>query len=246
MKISVVTATRNSAETIVDTLESVNAQDYSCVEHIIVDGCSTDATLKLVSEFGKRVVNVVSEKDKGIYDALNKGISLATGDVVGFLHSDDFYAADTTLSSIAREFVETSVDAVYGDLHYVAQTDVKKTVREWVSGDFNKEKFKWGWMPPHPTFHMKREHYVALRGFDLQFSIAADYEAMLRYLWTNDLDVTYIPQVLIKMRTGGVSNRSLVNIVQKSAEDRLAMRKNGIPTVRGLLFKNLSKIPQFF
>ena len=246
MKISVITATWNSALTIDDTIRSMIAQDYPNIEHIIVDGASTDSTLDIVTRYGDRIAVVVSEKDKGIYDALNKGIALATGDVVGFLHSDDFFADDRVLSRIAEAFVKRSSGAVYGDLDYVSKSDTTKIVRRWVSGSFKRSKFRNGWMPPHPTFYMRRELYLSLGSFDLKFSIAADYHSMLRYLWANRISATYIPSTLIKMRVGGESNQSLLNILKKTNEDRVAMIENGIPPVRGLLLKNLSKIQQFF
>ena len=246
MKISVITATWNSELTIMDTIKSLNAQDYSDIEYIIIDGASNDATLDIVNLYGHRVAAIVSEKDKGIYDALNKGIALATGDVVGFLHSDDLFADNRVLSRIAEEFLKGSTGAVYGDLNYVSKYDTSKIVRRWISGSFNRDRFRNGWMPPHPTFYMKREHYLSMGGFNLKFSIAADYDSMLRYLWANNIGAAYIPRVLVNMRVGGKSNRSLVNIFSKTREDRLAMIENGLSPLRGLLFKNLSKIQQFF
>lgn len=246
MKISVITATWNSARTLEDTIESLIAQDYPDIEYIIIDGSSTDSTLDVIETYGDRVSKVVSEKDKGIYDALNKGIALATGDVVGFLHSDDVFANERVLSRIAEEFSKGATEAVYGDLDYVSRSDTTKIVRRWVSGRFKRGKFRNGWMPPHPTFYLMRKHYVSFGGFNLKFSIAADYDSMLRYLWQNTINVAYIPEVLIKMRVGGVSNRSLLSIFKKTREDRVAMIENGIPPTRGLLCKNLSKIQQFF
>lgn len=246
MKISVITATWNSEETIEATLRSLNTQDYSDIEHIIVDGASTDATLDSVRLHGDRVNAVISEKDNGIYEALNKGINAATGDVVGFLHSDDLYANQNVLSRIAKEFTNDGTDATYGDLDYVSKANINKIVRSWVSGGFDRSKMKNGWMPPHPTFYMRREHYVALGGFDLKYMIAADYDSMLRYLWKNKLNPSYIPEVLVKMRLGGKSNNSFSNILKKTSEDKNAMIENGIHPLRGLLGKNFSKISQFF
>ena len=150
------------------------------------------------------------------------------------------------LSRIAKTFTKRSIGAVYGDLNYVSKSDTTKIVRRWVSGSFKRSKFRNGWMPPHPTFYMRREHYLSLGSFNLKFSISADYDSMLRYLWTNNISATYIPSVLITMRVGGESNQSLLNILKKTKEDRVAMIGNGIPPVRGLLLKNLSKIQQFF
>jgi glycosyltransferase len=246
MKISVITATYNSARTLEDTINSLNNQDYPDIEYIIVDGVSTDSTLKIVEQYGRRVTTVISEKDNGIYDALNKGIALATGDVVGFLHSDDLYADDRVLSRIATEFSKDLIDAVYGDLNYVSKFDTTKIIRRWVSGNYKINKFRNGWMPAHPTFYMKREHYLTFGGFDLKYSISSDYESMVRYLWKNNLCAAYIPKVFIHMRVGGESNRSLANIWKKTKEDVKVMIKSGIPPLRGILFKNLSKISQLF
>lgn len=246
MKISVITVTFNSALTVLDTIKSLNSQDYPDIEHVVIDGASTDGTLGIVKQYGDRVKMLVSEKDQGIYDALNKGIAIATGDVVGFLHSDDVFADDRVLSRIAEKFSKEAADAVYGDLNYVSKTDTTKIIRRWVSGNFKRSKFRNGWMPPHPTLYMKRKHYLSLGCFDLKFSISADYESMLRYFWKNKLSAVYLPKVLINMRVGGESNRSFPNICKKTKEDGQAMIKNGISPFRGLVFKNLSKIKQFF
>lgn len=246
MKISVITATWNSATTIEDTLRSFDSQDYSNTEYIIVDGASTDETIEIIKASGVPIDTLVSEKDKGIYDALNKGIELATGDVIGFLHSDDIFADSFALSRIAKAFLLHQSDSVYGDLEYVSKDSPDKIIRKWNSGDFNRERMRYGWMPPHPTFYMKRSHYKKLGKFDLNFRIAADYDSILRYLWLNKLSASYIPNVLVKMRVGGESNRSISNIIQKSREDHRAMQNNGLPWVKALMSKNLSKIQQFF
>ena len=166
--------------------------------------------------------------------------------MIGFLHSDDLYADPNVLTRIANEFANDGTDATYGDLDYVSKANINKTVRSWVSGRFDRSKMKNGWMPPHPTFYMRREHYVALGGFDLKYSISADYDSMLRYLWKHKLNPTYIPEVLVKMRLGGKSNNSYSNILKKTLEDKNAMIANGINPLRGLLGKNFSKIQQFF
>lgn len=246
MKISVITATYNSALTLVDTINSLNIQDYPDIEYIIVDGASTDSTLKIVEQYGHRVTTLISQKDNGIYDALNKGIALATGDVVGFLHSDDLFADEKVISRIVKKFYSKTTDAVYGDLDYVSKADKERVVRRWVSGNYSRENIKSGWMPPHPTFYMRRKYYEILGGFDLKFKISADYDSILRYLWENEINAEYIPHVLIKMRVGGKSNKSLTNILQKSTEDWHSLKKNGIPLARALIGKNLSKIGQFF
>lgn len=246
MKVSVVTATWNSEKTVADTLVSVGAQDYQNIEHIVVDGGSTDSTLSIVKELGNKVSKIVSEKDQGIYDALNKGIGLATGDVVGFLHSDDIYAHKGVVSMIARAFEKGETDAVYGDLHYVSRNDSGKVIRRWKSGGYEREKLRWGWMPPHPTFYMKRECYQDYGCFDLCYSIAADYDSMLRYLWTHRVSLAYLDEVIVNMRVGGESNRSLKNVITKMKEDIRVMNKHGFSSKSALVGKNLSKITQFF
>ncbi len=246
MKITVITATWNSETTIEDSLQSFAAQDYKNTEYLIIDGASTDSTLDIIKEKGKRVDRVVSEKDNGIYDALNKGIAMATGDVVGFLHSDDLFAHSSVLSRVAEAFELKGVDAVYGDLNYVSKLNTNKVIRHWKGGEYSREKIRNGWMPPHPTFYMKRSCYESFSAFNLDYRIAADYDSILRYLWRQQLSAAYIPDVLIKMRVGGESNRSIRNIINKSKEDCKAMLENGLPVARALFGKNFSKIPQFF
>ena len=245
LKISVITASWNSAKTIKDTLASVAEQDYQHIEYIIIDGASTDDTVAIIKESGVNVDVLVSEKDRGIYDALNKGIGLATGDAVGFLHSDDIFANTSVLTRIADAFTTNNADSVYGDLEYVSKDASNKIIRKWKSGEFSRNNMRNGWMPPHPTFYMKRCHYRQFGGFDLDYKIAADYDSILRYLWLHRLNAVYIPEVMVMMRVGGVSNRSLKNIIQKSKEDRRAMRKNGLPWPLALIKKNVSKIEQF-
>ena len=298
MTVSIITAVFNNAQHIASCLESIHSQSWPGIEHIIIDGGSTDGTLqvieevmsresratsqkdsKRVEESGVKGVRVISEPDNGIYDALNKGIKLATGDVIGFLHADDIYADKTVIEKVAKAMTESNVDSCYGDLVYVKDSEqaIRPTslqaarqdseqankptswqackpasdsrftvVRYWKSGPYEKGLFKKGWMPPHPTFFVRREVYRRLGAFDTGLRIAADYELMLRFLWENDISTCYIPEVLIKMRTGGASNGSLRNILKKSAEDYKAMRMHGAGGLATLVRKNLSKIPQFF
>ncbi|QHP57711.1 glycosyltransferase family 2 protein [Pectobacterium carotovorum] len=246
MKVSIITATYNSAKTISDTLESLNAQTYPDIEYIIIDGGSKDNTLSLIKSSCSRVSVVVSEPDKGIYDALNKGILSATGDIIGFLHSDDFFAYPDAVKDIVDAMHESNADAVYGDLNYISSTDNDVIVRKWVSGGFDINKMKLGWMPPHPTFYMKRSCYQRFGSFDLSYRISADYDSLLRYLWINKITVKYIPKVIINMRVGGMSNRSLSNMIMKTKEDVKAMKSNKLPWLSAVAGKNLSKIPQFF
>ena len=245
MKISVITSTFNSEKTLKKTLKSLNAQEYDQVEHIVVDGGSTDNTLEIIKKYGNKVSTLISESDQGVYYALNKGIALSTGDIIGFLHSDDFFADDKTLANIAEAFSNNHIDAVYGDLNYISQTKDSRIIRKWVGGNFDKRKFKNGWMPPHPTFYVKRKYYLMFGGFDTNLSISADYDLILRYLWQNNLSIKYIPKVLVNMRLGGISNKNLKNIFLKIKEDRLSMLQNNIPPTRALFLKNISKILQF-
>jgi len=244
MKISIVTITYNSAATLRDTLESVQSQTYTNIEQVVADGASTDGTIEIVKEFG--VENFKSEKDSGLYDAMNKGVSMATGDVVGILNSDDFYYDNDVLKNVAKEFEDPSVQAVYGDLYYVDPVDTSKVVRKWISGPFKKSRFLNGWMPPHPTFFVRREVYEKYGLFNLELRSAADYEIMLRYLYKHELKVNYINKFFVRMRAGGMSNASLSNRIRANKEDRRAWEINGIkPRFYTLYLKPLSKIHQF-
>ena len=227
MKISIITVCYNSEKTIGDTLRSVFEQKYENIEHIIIDGGSTDRTLAVVATAGAHVAKIVSEPDNGIYDAMNKGIALATGDVVGFINADDFYPGPTVLAVVASAFESSGADCCYGDLCYVKQEDVSKTVRYWRSAPFTLGLFGRGWCPPHPTFFVRREVYTRLGGFDLSFKIAADFELMARYLEAAQITSLYIPQVLVKMRLGGTTNRSLINIFKQNVEIRRALSSIG-------------------
>lgn len=227
MKISVITVCYNSDETIGHTLRSVREQTYGNIEHIIVDGGSKDTTLAVVATEGQHVAKIVSERDKGIYDAMNKGITLATGEIVGFINADDFYASTSVLTDVAAAFSKSGADSCYGDLCYVSQTDSTRVVRYWRSKDFVPGAFDEGWCPPHPTFFVRRSVYKRLGGFDLSFKIAADFELMARYLEAARITSYYIPEVLVKMRLGGTTNRSLSNIFKQNAEIRRALLKIG-------------------
>lgn len=246
MKISVITATWNSESTILDAIQSLRDQTYSDIEYIVIDGGSTDSTMDIIGQNKDIVDYVISERDAGIYDALNKGIAASSGDVLGFLHSDDIFAHCDVLRFVATTFSEKKSDSVYGDLNYVSKNNTSKVVRKWCSGSFSRENMRNGWMPPHPTFYMKRGLYQEYGVFDLNFKIAADYDSILRYLWKNRVTTAYIPEVLINMRVGGESNRSLKNIVNKTREDLQAMKRNNLPVIKAIIGKNFSKIPQFF
>jgi glycosyltransferase involved in cell wall biosynthesis len=245
MKFSIITATYNSGGTVVDTLRSVQQQSHPDIEHIIVDGGSTDNTLEIVSGFG-HVAKSISEKDGGIYDAMNKGISMAEGEVIGILNSDDVYINDGVIARVEREFSDPNVQATYADLQYVQQNDLNKIVRTWRTGLFNRKNFYYGWMPPHPTFFVRREVYNKVGLFDISLRSAADYEMMLRILLKHEMATKYIPEVIVKMRSGGVSNASFRNRLIANREDRLAWKKNGLqPYFFTLYAKPIRKISQF-
>jgi glycosyltransferase len=248
LKLSIITATYNSAKTIESSIKSVLEQDYPEIEHLIIDGASSDKTIEIVKSYQKDNPNIVhySEPDKGIYDALNKGVSLATGDVIGFLHSDDFFHDEYTLSKVMKTLQNSNADGVFGDLQYVNAEETTKVIRYWKSRPFHSQLLQRGWMPAHPTLFLKKEVYQKHGNFDLAFRIAADYDFMLRILKDKNLTFEYHPEVITHMRVGGASN-ALGNIKQKMKEDLKALRNNGIPApYLTLLRKNLSKIPQFF
>mgnify|MGYP001191707625 CR=1 FL=1 len=245
MKISIVTVTYNSSGTVRDTLESIAKQNYPNLEHIIVDGLSKDNTLDIVREFS-HVAKVISEKDKGIYDAMNKGLQLATGDVIGILNSDDFYTGPAVISRVATAFEDSAVDAVYGDLQYVKQDNVKLVTRTWKAGAFQKRYLYYGWMPPHPTFFVRRQVYEKAGTFNTTLRSAADYELMLRLLLKHNISAGYIPEVLVKMRAGGMSNASLKHRLKANREDAMAWKLNELkPYFFTMWLKPLRKVFQF-
>lgn len=244
-KISIITVCYNSAATIRETLESVAAQSHADIEHIIVDGGSRDETLALVHAHRAFAGPLVSEPDRGIYDAMNKGLALASGEIVGFLNSDDVLANPGVLSRIAAAFEAPEVDACYGDLVYVAASNPARVVRYWRSRDYELGLCRRGWMPAHPTFYVRRQAYQRHGGFDDSLRIAADFEICLRLLEVHRLRVTYLPQVLVKMRTGGVSNSSLRNVIRSNREVSWALRKHGYPSGWLLILGKLaSKLTQ--
>jgi glycosyltransferase involved in cell wall biosynthesis len=247
MKISIVTVVRNSAGTIASCLASVGQQVHADIEHIVVDGCSTDGTIDVIHAEGTHLAWFLSEPDKGIYDALNKGLRFATGEVIGILHSDDLFAEPEILQRVHQQLSNDTIEACYGDLLYVDREDTSKVIRYWKSGQYDPQRFYWGWMPPHPTFFVKRTVYEKYGLFNLDMGSAADYELMLRFLVKNCVRTTYIPDVLVKMRVGGTSNASLANRIRANRNDRKAWEVNGlIPYPWTLLLKPVRKIPQYF
>lgn len=246
LAVSIITVAYNSAETIRDTLESVRQQTYPHLEHIVVDGASTDGTADIARSF-RHVAQVVSEPDQGAYDAMNKGIALAQGDIIGLLNADDAYASPDAVRWMVDTLLQTGADACYADLQYVHRGRPNRIVRHWHSGPFRPERFHWGWMPPHPTFFTYKKHYEMLGGYDTRLRLSADYELMLRFLYKHRLSASYLPRVLVRMRTGGMSNASLRQRWRANREDRLAWRMNHLtPSPLTLWLKPLRKIPQFW
>ena len=247
MKISVVTACLNNADTIEETILSVIGQDYPDMEFIIIDGGSTDGTLEIIEKFRPSISKIISEKDNGIYYALNKGIDLATGDIIAFLHADDLYSNTTVLSGVMKVFSEKNPQGVYGDLFYVDREDISKVTRYWKAGKYKHGLFLKGWMPPHPSFFLKKECYEKFGKFNTSFESAADYELMLRMIHKNKITVSYLPEVLVKMRVGGKSNVTMKNRIKANREDKRAWKVNDLkPGIFTFVRKPLSKLTQFF
>ena len=244
LKFSIITATMNSSGTIGSALESLAAQTASDIEHIIVDGVSSDDTLNICRANAVSNQVISSEPDTGIYDALNKGIDKASGDIIGFLHSDDVFASSRVLEIVSQAFEETGADLVYGDLRYVSSEDLNQTRRRWVSGRFTRSSLFFGWMPPHPTVFMKRQ-LIKDERFDASFRISGDYDQLSRIL-RRDVKVTYIPECLVKMRLGGESNKSIGKLWLKVCEDYAVTKRYSHFWPVTLLSKNVRKIPQFF
>lgn len=246
MKISLITVSYNSEETIEDTLRSVLDQKEVDLEFIIIDGNSSDSTLQIINSYKDRIDLIVSEPDKGIYDAMNKGVEKASGDIIGILNSDDVFSHDRILKNVSDLFSDENVDGIYGDLVYVDRFDLNKVKRKWISGKYQVGSFKKGWMPPHPTFYVRKRIYDQYGSFNLELRSAADYEIMLRFIHKNKINIAYLPEIMVKMRQGGQSNASLKNRIKANNEDRRAWEINGLkPGAFTLLRKPLSKLSQF-
>jgi glycosyltransferase involved in cell wall biosynthesis len=245
LRISIITVTYNSAETVAETMQSVEAQDYPHIEHIVVDGQSTDETLEIVRQY-PHTATLISEKDDGIYDAMNKGIRAATGDIIGILNSDDMYENEHVITKVAEVFKDPEIQACYADIEYVDSMNTSRVTRRWKAGHYDKNSFYWGWMPPHPSFFVRSSVYDRVGLFNTLLRSAADYEMMLRILVKHHLRAAYIPEVIVKMRTGGMSNASVKNRIRANREDREAWKANGLkPYFFTLYLKPLRKIRQF-
>lgn len=230
LKITVITVSYNSAATIADTLRSVATQTHPDVEHFVIDGQSIDGTVQVIEAHRHRNLVLSSEPDKGIYDAMNKGSALACGEIIGFLNADDFYAHDQVLASVAKFFEDDpTLDACYSDLMYVDQFDTSRTVRYWQSNGFVSGAFSRGWCPPHPTFFVRRSIYKQFGGFDFSYRIAADVELMMRFLEVHKIRVKHVPDVWVKMRMGGTTNKSLQNVWVQNQEILRALKSHSLP-----------------
>ncbi len=246
MKVSIITVCLNSERTIDDVIQSVISQDYPDIEYIIVDGNSTDKTLQIISKYSDTISKVISEPDEGMYFAINKGIGMAGGDIVTILNADDLYISNDVISKMISLFSSSGADSTYGDLIYVDRKDTSKIFRYWKSENFNYRRFKKGWMPPHPTFFVKKKIYEKYGLYNTNFQFAADYELMLRFLYKHKISTAYLPEVIVKMRLGGKSNVSIWNRMRANREDRQAWKINDLkPGAFTLLLKPLLKWKQF-
>ena len=244
MKVSIITVSYNSVTTIKDTIESVITQDYQNIEYIVVDGNSNDGTNEIIKEYKDKISCYISESDKGIYDAMNKGINSATGDLIGILNSDDLYVNNRVISNIVDHIGDC--DGIYADLVYVDQFNLNKIKRTWRSGKYSEGAFKWGWMPPHPTFFVRKECYNKYGNYNTIMKSAADYEFMLRVIHKHKISISYLSEIIIKMRVGGISNNSLKNRIKANRDDKMAWGINDLrPSMFTFLFKPLRKLLQF-
>jgi len=246
MKVTIITVCLNSAKTIEDTIRSVLSQDYEGIEYLVVDGGSADGTLDILKKYHDRIQKYISEPDNGIYDAMNKGIKLAAGEILGFLNSGDVYVDQTVIGQIVKSIQTHNADCCYGDLEYVAENNPNRTVRRWKSQLYRDGLFEKGWHPPHPTFFAKKSIFDKYGGFDLSYDIGADYELMLRFLKKHGIKSCYIPDVLVRMRNGGKSNKNLWQIIKANMECYRAWKRNGLeisPLI--MLKKPASKLIQY-
>lgn len=246
MKITIITVVYNAEKYLNDCIVSVLNQDYPHLEYILIDGASTDNSLAIAQRYKDHIAVLLSEPDQGMYDALNKGIALATGDVVGILNADDMLANSQVISEVALKFAEKNVEGVYGDLHYVAPEDPSKIHRKWKSSAAKPADLALGWMPAHPTLYLKKELFERFGNYSLNFGSAADYELMLRMLYRHKINTSYLPQLMVNMRTGGMSNQSMKHRYHAFLNDRKALIHHQIPMPSfALLLKKVRKLKQF-
>jgi len=245
LKISLITVAFNAEKTIERSINSVLGQKFNNLQYIVIDGGSTDGTKKIIDQYSDKISVIVSEPDNGIYDAMNKGIMLADGDIIGTINADDFLADDSVLSDVAEAFAQRDTDILYGDLDFIDPNE--KVVRKWRSGRYHNGMFNRGWMPPHPTFYCRKTLFDAHGAYSLEYGSAADYELMLRFIHAHKANVFYLNKIMVKMYIGGVSNKSIGNRVKALLYDLKAMRNNDIifPYIT-IIFKPLRKILQFF
>lgn len=247
MKITIVTVVYNGQQHLADCIESVLAQTYPHIEYILIDGNSTDRTYQIAQQYQDRLSVLISEPDKGMYDALNKGIALATGNVIGILNADDMLADSTVIAEVAKKFEATKAEALYGDLNYVAPDNIARILRKWRSSKAKPTDLALGWMPAHPTFYVKAELFKRLGGYQLNYGSAADYELMLRFLYKHRISTVHLPMLMVNMRNGGMSNQSIRHRYAAMQNDYAALRHNQVPLpLLTLLLKKLRKIKQFF
>lgn len=247
MKVSIITISYNAAATIEETIQSVVNQKYQNIEYILIDGGSKDDTLSIIEKYKTNIHKMVSESDNGVYDAMNKGIALATGDLIAILNADDAYANSDVIGNVVEAIQNSGADTCYGNLEYVDRLNPLEVKRLWISGTYRKEAFLNGWMPPHPAFFAKRKLYTDLGVFNTLLKTSADYELMLRFLYLHNASAVYLNQILVKMKTGGQSNASTINRLKANAEDRLAWKLNGLkPGKLTLIKKPLRKLSQFW
>lgn len=244
--ISVITVSRNSRDTIADTLESVIAQTHRPIEHIVIDGASTDGTLDILERYRGSLARLVSEPDGGIYPAMNKGMAMATGDIVGILNSDDVYADENALKDVAAAFSDPAVEVCYGDIYYVDARNLCRVIRHWTSQPFRPGMFETGWMPPHPAFFIRRRALKRVGLFEERYRYAADFDFMLRALEVHRLQSVHLPRVVVRMRVGGTTNNSVLNVLKGNLEAYDACKRSGLDV--GPVFmlrKILRKLPQY-
>ncbi|SFG92862.1 glycosyltransferase family 2 protein [Pedobacter insulae] len=246
MKISIITVVYNGKAFLEDCIKSVIEQTYPEIEYIVIDGGSKDGSLEVIEKYKAHIDHFVSEKDEGMYDALNKGIRIATGEVVGILNADDMLAAPDVIESIANCFTNEDPDALFGNLNYIDPINTSKIVRKWIAKPFTKSDIVLGWMPAHPTFYVKRSLFEELGYYSLNFDSAADYELMLRFLYKNHIKAVFLDKLIVRMRTGGMSNASMKHRYKALINDYKALKSNHIPfAFLTIILKKLSKIKQF-